>query len=314
MSLPFVTADLISEILSYDKLIPAIKQAFAMTCHSPERGHYQMGGDWKRDAQMLIMPAWRSDHYFGVKILSLYPDNPAKGVPNITGIYSLFDGQTGRPLIQMDAGEITLRRTAATSVLAAKYLAPKALKNYLIVGTGALAEPFIEAYGSQFAFDHIMLYGRSKKNASKIIERLSNRFPNLKLAEDLEQAVAEADIISTITTAKHPVLSGHWLSAGTHLDLVGSYRPDMREVDDLAIQKSSLFVDIMDGAPTESGDLIIPMESGLITMSDIKADLKALVEEKHPARTSEDEITLFKSAGAALEDLAAAVLVYESLK
>ncbi|WP_138380374.1 ornithine cyclodeaminase family protein [Luteithermobacter gelatinilyticus] len=309
---PFVTAAEIAEALPYDRLVPELEKAFAIKTHIPERAHYQMGTDWGRDAQMLIMPAWRADGFFGVKLISLYPDNPKAGLPNITGVYCLFDGDSGQLLAMMDAGEITRRRTAAASVLAARYLAPENARTLLIIGTGALARPFIEAYSSWFDLDNILIWGRSEEKAQKVVSDLQDRVKGLSMVKDLEKAAARAQIITTLTTSRSPLLHGDWVPKGTHLDLVGSYRPDMREVDDRAILKSTLFTDIMDGAPREAGDLVIPLKEKLISLQDIQADLHALVTKQHPGRTSPEEITLFKAAGAALEDLAAAVLVHRS--
>ncbi|WP_417624162.1 ornithine cyclodeaminase family protein [Paremcibacter congregatus] len=312
MLLPFITANQIRDILRFDTLIPALEKAFTLACTVPERAHYQMGDAWNRDAQMLIMPAWRQDHYAGVKLITLYPDNPKQGRPNITGIYCLFDGTTGQPLAQMDAGEITRWRTAATSVLAAKYLAPADPTSHLIIGTGALARPFIDAYSQAYPRNELWLWGRSADKTQALVADLQKHIPQLHATEDLATAARSARLISTLTNSRTPVLQGDWISPGTYLDLVGSYRPDMREVGDDIIRRAEIFVDIRDGAPVESGDLTQPLDSGLIKMSDIKADLSDLVTGRHKGRSDLQDITLFKSAGAASEDLAAAILIYES--
>lgn len=311
--LSVIPADQIRNLLPYPALVSALEKAFALHSHAPERAHYQMGDDWGTDAQMLIMPAWREDQFTGVKLLSLYPDNPKRGLPNITGLYCLFDGANGKPVALMDAGEITRRRTAATSVLAARYLAPKKPKNHLLIGTGALAQPFIEAYHAHFDCENIWLWGRNPEKSQNIVASFDGRIPSLSAVDDLPNCARQAQIITTLTTARTPVLKGDWVSPGTHLDLVGSYRPDMRETDDSALLKSHLFVDIRDGAPRESGDLTQPLKQGVIQMSDIQADLGQLVTGQRQGRTATDAITLFKSAGAAIEDLAAAVLIYQTL-
>lgn len=309
--MPYINASEIASGLSYSDMVLALKRAYVMQSGLPERHHYQIGQEWGIDAQLLIMPAWRPDKYMGVKLISLYPDNPAKCLPNISGLYCLFDGEGGQILATFDAAEITARRTAAKSVLASCYFVKDQFETLLVVGTGKLAAYFIRAYAEVLNPQKILLWGRNQDNAEKIVSELITDIPMLSVATDLEHAAGEADVISTLTTSKEPIIIGKWCKKNCHLDLVGAYRPDMREVDDDAINRASIFVDSFQGALKEAGDIIQPLEQGIISRKDVRAELAELIREDVAPGLYGKDMTIFISVGSAIEDLAAAVQIYE---
>lgn len=310
-NIPFIGADSIAECLSYDELVRSLTLALTQRHSLPERMHYEIGKHWGIDARVLLMLAWRDDFYLGFKLVTLYPDNVSRGLPNLAGIYVLFDGRTGEPLAFMDAAELTAFRTAAASMLASKCLAARSPKNVLVVGAGHLSRYFINAYAEVMHPKRILLWNRDIGKAEKVVGSMRLTGTDLGVASNLEAAVGEADIISTVTSSVRPVLFGAWCKPGSHIDLVGGYRPDMREADDELIRRAMIFADTYQGVLKEAGDIIQPLERGIIGEDDIKADLSELISGEFSKQASGKDLTVFKSVGAAFEDLAAAVLVYE---
>ena len=255
------------------------------------------------------MPAWESGKSVGVKLVTVSPENGKKDLPAIQGIYILFDGDTGTPKALIEAKTLTARRTAAASALATSYLARPDSTKLTMVGTGVLAPNLIQAHAAVRPIKDVTIWGRDLKKAEDLAKEINNLGFTAYAEENLEKAVSSADIISSATLSKTPLISGSWLKPGQHIDLVGAYRPDMREADDEAIKRSSIFVDTYAGATKEGGDIVIPLQSGILSREDIKADLFDLTQGKHKGRSSVEEITYFKSVGHALEDLAAAQLV-----
>ena len=219
----------------------------------------------------------------------------------------MFDGETGQPVAVMDGEELGSRRTMAASALAARSLARSDAARLLVVGTGQLAPNAVEAHCAVRAVRTVEVWGRAPQKAAAVVDAAARAGIEASVVDDLDAAVARADVISCVTSATEPLIKGALLSPGTHLDLVGSFKPDMRESDDECITRATLFVDTAEGA-TLAGDLSQPMAAGLLDADEIAADLRALATGDHPGRSSADEITIFKSAGFALEDLAAAQL------
>ena len=298
----FYNAEAVAEGLSWDKLVPAIAEAFLNPPIVPLRSHHDIDADNPGSVTLLSMPAWRSGDYIGVKLVNVVPENGRKGLPTVDGTYVLMSAVTGETLAIIDAPELTARRTAAASALAASKLARADAKHHLVVGAGKLSPFLVEAMPCVRPIENTTIWARNPDQAAAVATATG-----ASVAGDLKAAVKQADIISCVTTATHPVVKGAWLSPGTHLDLVGAFGPEMREVDDAAIACASLFVDAFDGALSEAGELADPIARGVISAEDVKADLADLVSGKHPGRQSELEITLFKSVGTAIEDYAAAV-------
>lgn len=314
-----VSAAEIAGVLIHSAMTDALAEAFRSDATVPLRHHHPIPqGEGKRDAMLLLMPAWTGsgeEAYVGTKLVTVYPENGARGLPAIYGSYVLCNGATGAPLAILDGTALTVWRTAAASALAARHLARKDASRMVMVGAGALAPHLIRAHAAARPIRHVSLWNRSREKATQLAEGLKGTMPGVTItvASDLQSAVAEADIVSCATISTNPIVSGDWLKPGAHLDLVGGYTPAMRETDDAAIRRASLFVDTMAGGLHEAGDIVDPIRRGLISEADVKADLFGLARGSHPGRSSDDEITLFKSVGTALEDLAAAMLVWRSL-
>ena len=307
-----IDADSVRRLTGFKPLIEAIREMFARDTVMPVRHAHTVEVPGEADATLLIKPAWTTGEYIGVKLVTVFPGNAERGMESINAAYLLFDGGTGQVLAMVDGGELTARRTAAASALAADYLARADARHLLMVGTGRLAPNLIAAHRAVRPIRRVTVWGRNRSKAAAVAEQVSGADANA--TDDLDAAVSQADIVSCATLASDPLVHGRLLKPGAHVDLVGGYTPAMREADDEAVRRATVFCDTREGAPTEAGDLIQPLESGLITESDIAADLYDLCRGKHAGRAGDDEITLFKSTGAALEDLAGALLAYEQAK
>jgi len=305
-----IDTDMVRRFTEFGLLIEAIREMFRADCVMPVRHHHSVRVPGEADATLLLMPAWTEGAYLGVKLVNVFPGNAARGLPAVNGVYALFDGGTGQALAMIDGGELTVRRTAAASALAADYLARKDAKHLLVVATGRLAPNQIGAYRAVRPIERVTVWGRNPDRAATIVEGLAGDI-EAGVATDLETAVAAADIVSCATLASDPLIRGEWLRPGQHLDLIGGFTPDMREADDACIRRATVFCDTRAGATAEAGDLVQPLASGVLKPEDIAADLYDLCRGRHPGRGSGDEITLFKSAGAALEDLAGALLAFQ---
>ncbi|OCJ17108.1 ornithine cyclodeaminase [Rhizobium sp. AC44/96] len=300
--------------LAWPSLIEALASMFESACVTPVRHHHDMEVPGERNATLLLMPAWVPGRYAGVKILSVFPDNAQRALPAIFGTYLLSSAKTGEMLAAIDGGELTARRTAAASALAARYLAHSDAKELLVCGTGRLAINLLQAHAVTRPLERFRIWGRNLESAEAIAAEARVLGLRAEAVVNLEAAARTADIISCATLSSEPLVSGEWLKAGAHLDLIGAFKPSMRESDDMAISRSSVFVDTRAGALAEAGDIVQPLKSGVLTEAAIKAELAELVTGAHPGRTSSEEITLFKSVGAALEDLAGAILAYETIR
>jgi ornithine cyclodeaminase len=230
----------------------------------------------------------------------------------LSGLYVLADANTGELLAQFDGNELTARRTAAASALAASYLARRDARSLLVIGTGRVCRNLAQAYCTVRPIEEILVYGRSADKTRRFVEDLGFLPVRFSVVTDLADALQRADIVSAATLTVEPVIPGRYLRAGTHIDLVGGFRPDMREADDETIRRSdAIFVDTREGAAREAGDILQPIARGIIAETSIAADLSDLCLGKHPGRAHDSDITLFKSVGAALEDRAAAIAAFE---
>lgn len=303
------------DALPFDKLILALEDMFRSGCEMPVRHHHDMGVPGEADATLLLMPAWVPGRYSAVKIVNVFPGNSERGLPAIGAQVLLSSGTTGEMLALVDGGELTARRTAAASALGAKYLARKDSSHLVIAGTGRVSENLIAAHKAIRPITKVTIWGRSKAKAEAMAERAAAELGIEAVGtDDLEGAVRQADIVSSATLAIEPLIKGEWLKPGTHVDLVGAFKPGMRESDDEAIRRADVYVDTLEGATHEGGDIVQPLQSGVLSLDEIKGDLFQLTRGEVPGRIRDEEITLFKSVGAALEDLAAAILAYEVAK
>ncbi len=298
--------------LPWPSLIAAIREGFRQGAEMPLRQHYTIPVPGEPDATLLLMACWTIGGYIGVKIANIFPGNVARGHPAVAAGYLLMSGRSGEVLAYIEAGELTARRTAAASALAASTLAPRNASNLLVVGTGRLAPYLAQAHASVRPVRDIAVWGRTPQKAESLAARLRNDGLPARATTGLSDAVTAADIITCATLSTDPLIRGEWLSPGTHIDLVGGYTPKMREADDEAVRRARIFVDTRDGATREAGDITQPISAGMITEADIAGDLFDLAADAKSGRRAESEITLFKSVGAAIEDLAAAIAVYRA--
>ena len=298
--------------MPYDQLINALAAAFAGDCEVPLRAHHEITVPNGNSGKLLLMPAWRSGRSIGVKIVTVFPDNAEQGIPAVFGSYILMSAETGVPVAFLDGTEVTLRRTAAASALASTYLSKDDSTRLLMVGTGNLAPHLIAAHATARPITDICIWGRREVAATMLADSLSGSSYSVSVSTDLEQAVSNADIVSCATLSMDPLIMGAWLRAGQHLDLVGAFSPQMREADSEAVVRADVYVDTRGGAFSEAGEIVQTIAEGSITESDICGELRDLVTGSSPGRTSDESITLFKSVGTALEDLAAAELALKN--
>ncbi len=250
----------------------------------------------------LIRAAWQRNSAIGVKVANIFPENQRLNLPAIHAAYVLFDGLTGVPTRSLDGTALTYLKTAADSALGTRLLARPSSTKMLMVGAGAMAPYLIEAHQTACpALSEIRVWNRSRGRRDALIRELEDRY-SITPVDNLGDAVAWADLICCATMTTEPLLRGEWLNEGVHIDLVGAYRPDMREADDETLRRARLFVDSRDTTIGEIGELTIPIAAGIISPSDVLADLYDLCSGS-PGRTGGQEITLFKNGGGGHLDL-----------
>ncbi|HEV8680752.1 MAG TPA: ornithine cyclodeaminase family protein, partial [Stellaceae bacterium] len=301
----------IHRLLDFPSLIDALRAMFRDGCDVPQRHHHMVASADVASAPgtLLLMPAWQAGRALGVKIVTVFPGNAQRALPSVYGSYLLLDAATGEPQALLDGTALTLRRTAATSALAADYLARADSAVHLMVGTGALAPHLIAAHRAVRAIRETRIWGRDRAKAAALAGRLAATGIAAAPVSDLAEAVAAADIVTSATLAHEPLICGEWLKPGTHLDLVGGFTPEMREADDASVARAAVYIDT-DAALREAGDIVQPLRSGYLARERILGDLFALARGICPGRRDPTAITLFKSVGSALEDLAAAQLAF----
>lgn len=301
----FFTAEEVAKAGSYRDWVEALRKGFQMEIASPVRHHHQISPP----STLLIMPAW-SAAWTGIKTVVVKSDNAAQGLPTVQANYQLIDNATGATVAIMDGTELTRRRTSAASALAADYLARPDASTLLVVGAGALSAHFVRAHASVRTIQKVLIFNRSREKAEAVVSALHEDRFDVHVCESLEAGVREADIVSCVTSSTAALVQGAWLKAGTHVDLAGAYTPSMRETDGETVARSRVFVDTRDGAAAEAGDLLQAQKEGRFDFKDVQGDLAGLCKGTVNGRKSPDEITLFKSCGTAIEDLAAAAMVY----
>lgn len=295
--------DAIMRLVAPADLARPIRTAFRHPPIAPDRSHYAVSRGTQPPASLLVAPAWREGDFIGVKIASVFAANTALGLPSVMGQYLLLSAETGEAIALLDGRALSLLRASAVSALAADILAPRAARRLLMVGAGALAPFLIEAHSCVRDYDSIQLWARDRAKAQALAERLKDDGLAVEVATDLEKATRKADVISCATMADQPLIHGAWLAPASHLDLVGGFRPDMREADDDA-PRSALVVTDSPRAAADCGDLCEPLTARVLTPAGILSmeDLcKAGFE-----RAAGPQRSVFKSIGAAAADLAAA--------
>lgn len=304
--------------LPFSALIPALRRMFIEGCQVPRRHvHAVAGGPDGGGFTSLLMPAWNA-RFYGVKTVNIAPGNAARGLPGLHALYQLFDAATGAPLALLDGDEITARRTAAASALAASLVARPDARRLLVVGAGRVARLLPPAYAAVLPLDEVSVWARSPAQAEALAAEWRAQGLPARAVADLAASVPAADIVSCATLATQPVVQGAWLAPGSHLDLIGSFTPAMREADDACFAGAALYVDT-DEALEKSGDLLGPMARGVFSAADVRGTLASLCRRAEGAsvgqgdggqRSGRGGRTVFKSVGTGLEDLAAAVLAF----
>lgn len=316
-----ISAAEVDRALTFPGLVETLRTAFRDGAIQPVRHHHTVERPTGAASTLLLMPAWTDfnaqgvggNGHIGVKIVTVSPDNNAVGKPAVMGLYLLLDGTTGEPQALIDGQRLTQWRTACASALAASYLAREDASRLLIVGAGAVAQFLARAHAAVRPIKQISIWNRTPAKAEAVAAELRAEGFDANASHDLDTDIAAADIVSCATISTTPLIKGALLRPGTHVDLVGAFTPDMRESDDEAITRARVYVDTRAGAMKEAGDIVQPLASGVLKAEDIIGDLHELARGQKPGRQNASEITLFKSVGAALEDLAAGIAVYERL-
>ena len=301
----------VHELLTMRECISVMEEALANLArgegHNPLRSIVRAPG---ASGFLGLMPAYGTaavKSYYALKEICLFPGNPARGLDTHLGAVLLHSGETGELLAAANASAITAIRTAAVSAVATKLLARENASTLAILGAGVQAKSHLEAIPLVRDIGSIRICSRSKAKA----EALAGTDPRAKVVENIEEAVSGADIIVTATSSKEPVLRREWLPDGVHINAVGSSVASSRELDSAAMAAASLFVDRRESTVNESGDYLMALRDGAIREGHIRAEIGDILLGKAKGRTADDEITLFKSLGIAVEDLASVAFLYD---
>ena len=296
----------VARLAPYRDIVEALREGFRANYTTPVRHHHETSPV----ATLLLMPAWSSE-WTGLKTVVVKTDNAALGLPTVQASYLLIDNATGATVAMMDGTEITRRRTAAASALAADYLARKDASRLVLVGAGALGAHFVRAHAAVRPIAHVAIFNRSIAKAEALAREIRADGLGAEAVNDLEAAVRQADIVACVTTSTAAIVKGAWLKPGAHVDLAGAFKPTMRETDGEVIVRARVYVDTREGAMAEAGDLLQARAEGKFDFNRIEGDLFELCRGTVTGRGSATEITLFKSCGTAIEDLATAIMVYQ---
>ncbi len=305
----FIDAKRVHQLLPFPMLVDALAEAHRGPEPLVDRS-LLVNPEVSSGQCFLNLPAWQPGTAFGIKMVTVQPDNRARSLPSVNAVYQLFDGETGVPTLTIEGESLTFRKTAADSALGARFLVREDAATMLMIGAGALAPYLVRAHlALRPSLARVLVWNRTHERADALAGKLAAEGITATATTDLETAVRQADLISCATMATQPLVHGEWLKPGAHVDLVGGFTPQMRESDDATMSRASLFVDSRQSTIGCVGDITIPMASGTITDEDILADLYQLSRAEHPGRRSEEEITAFKNGGGAHLDLFTAVFL-----
>lgn len=303
----------VAAALDFPGLIEALRRMLrARDIVAPRQHCHTIKAPNGRDGVLLITPAWREGWHLGVELMTAFPDNASRDGTTLLGAYLLLDGRSGKPIALLDGPSLIARRIAATSALAATYLARSDCERLLMIGTGWLASHLIEAHASVRPIRHVLVWGRDSDEAARLAQRMTRRTLKVAATDDLPRAVAGAHVICCATGSTEPILRGHWLPLGAHLDLVVAFTPDADAADDETTRRASVFVDTREGVPDDPADTVGAIGAGAMTAAKIAGDLFELTRGSRAGRRFNDQITLFKSVGLAFLDLAAAKLAFDN--
>ena len=313
----YINKEKIASLLPMHECIAVMEQMFRALakgeCLQPMRSLM-----WLPDKSGLMgmMPGYAHGlGVMGIKVISIFHGNMGTDFPSHQGIVMLIDGRHGTPLMMFDAAEITAIRTAAASAVATRLLAREDAQLLAIIGSGEQAERHIEAILLVRGIKQVNLWSRNEKNAMELIKKIGGRYNiPIVIKPNAQEAVKNADIICTTTSSKEPVVQGDWISAGAHINAIGSSTPHARELDTAAILRSNLFTDCYESLLNEAGDFLIPKKEGKITDSDVKGEIGEVLIGTKNGRAHAADITIFKSLGIAVEDIYSAWHIYEKIK
>jgi alanine dehydrogenase len=309
-----IDADQVRTRADLPGLIDCLERAFRDGATVPPRAILDIPGG-SGDGQFLVMPAFAPDGSAAVKLVTYLPGNAGRGLPTVQAAIVAFS-EGGTPVAVLDGTTVTRLRTAAASALASKYLSRADSSRLTLAGTGALAPWKAAAHAVVRPIERIDVWGRRAERVAATVEAVRELVKSrveVRAAPSLDESVRAADIVTCATSSPTPLVEGRWLKPGSHVDLVGSFTPSTREADDEAVRRARIFVDTFEGALAEAGDLLDPIARGVIGRERVEAELADLVRGRVAGRQTVEEITLFKSVGTALEDLAAAWLLLESV-
>ncbi len=294
--LPFVDARSLGKALSIEDAIGAVERGLSRSpipTAPPRTAHQANGGE------LMLMPTW-GEQGVGVKVMTIEPRNGERNLPLLHGVFILFDAETKQPRVVVDGAALTALRTAAVSAVATKHLAVPAARQLVIFGAGRQGWAHLEAMCAVRPIEHVAVIDPARERAEELAERARRLGKEASVGSD--KAVKDADLVCCCTTSTEPVLRGELLKAGSHVNAMGAYRPDMRELDLEALRRSKVVVETREAALAEAGDLLIPIDQGALSADCIYAEL-ADVARGNLGRENAEEITIFKSVGVAFEDL-----------
>jgi 1-pyrroline-2-carboxylate reductase [NAD(P)H] len=299
----------VHRVLEFPLVIEALRATFGGEASAPPRLMYRLDGDRSHDV-FALLPAW-SDDVVGVKAFTYLPENAGEGNEVLHANILLFDRRSGVPLALVEGRSVTFWRTAAMTALAADYLARRDAARLLVCGTGNLSPYLALAHAAIRPIREIGIWGRNREKAARVVEELRGARADLhiQVVDDLASAAGESDIICCATASREPIILGEWVRPGTHASFIGNHERDARECDTEMVVKSRIYVDSRVNVLNEAGEILIPIEEGRLREADVVGELSELCGGRVAGRASEEEITLFKSVGTALADLAVARLV-----
>lgn len=302
----FISSDDVHRICDWARLCDALVLAHKGPLPKVDRSELHSQRDGERETYFNL-PAWQPGIAMGTKVVTVFPGN--RDLPAVQALYPLFDGKTGAPLAVLDGTALTYRKTAADSALGSRLLSRPEARLLVMVGAGALSPYLIAAHRAvRPKIERVLVWNRNRAKAAELAKGAG-----AEVAEDLDAAVRAADIVSCATSSTTPLVKGAWLKPGVHLDLAGSFTPEMRECDDEAVTRARLFVDSRWFAIDQPGDLADPLRRGVIRRQDIEADLFELCRDGYDVNRKPGDITLFKNGGGAHLDLFTALFVWRNL-
>jgi len=308
-----ISAQEVHAALAYPNLVDALQEAFAKEFTMPPRKVFLLDEAEDNHDAFALLPSW-NDTLIAVKAFTYFPENPKPKYQSLYSKIMLFDRAHGEPLALVDGTSVTFWRTAGVSGLASRLLSRENSETLLLLGTGNLATYIIRAQASVRPLKRVLVWGRTKANAEEVVSQMSAELGDIEFSvvEDVQAACGEADIVVSATGSHEPVVRGAWIREGTHTDFIGNHHATKRECDTELVVKSKVYADSRDNCFREAGEVLVPISEGAITQDHVLAQLTEMCAGTATLRTSDQEITLFKSIGMALSDLVGAGCAYRA--